>query len=141
MVDVLSPAQRHLNMSRIRGKDTKPEMLLRRGLHKLGFRYRLHVRNLPGCPDLVFPSLRAAVFVNGCFWHGHSCPMFKLPETRTDFWAKKINANRERDKRALDALHASGWRAFVLWECSVRGHNKGNLNNVIEEVASWLRQC
>jgi len=89
MVDVLSPEQRRLNMSRIRGRDTKPEMLIRRGLHAQGFRYRLQNRKLPGRPDLVFPRYHAVIFVHGCFWHGHNCPMFKLPGTRQEFWSKK----------------------------------------------------
>ena len=87
MVDVLTPEQRRLNMSRIRGKDTKPELLLRHGLHARGLRYRLHRKDLPGRPDMVFPRYRAAILVHGCFWHGHDCPLFKLPATRREFWA------------------------------------------------------
>lgn len=90
MADVLTPEQRRLNMSRIRGRDTKPELLLRRGLHARGLRFRLHRKDLPGCPDLVFPRFRVTVFVHGCFWHGHECPMFKWPGTRTDFWRRKM---------------------------------------------------
>src|ERR1700710_434307 len=91
--DVHSPEVRSHNMSRIRGRDTKPEMLIRRGLHARGFRFRLHARDLPGRPDLVFPKRSAAVLVHGCFWHGHDCPMFHLPATRPEFWQAKINSN------------------------------------------------
>ena len=121
MVDVLTPKQRSLNMSRIRGKNTKPELTLRRGLHALGFRFRLHRKDLPGCPDLVFPGRRAAIFVHGCFWHGHACPMCKMPATRTEFWQVKISGNRDRDERAVSALGAADWRVMVVWECSLRG--------------------
>ena len=139
MVDVLTPEQRRLNMSRIRSKDTKPEMLLRRGLHARGFRFRLHRRELPGCPDLVFPHYRAVIFVNGCFWHGHDCPMFKLPATRTEFWAAKIAANRARDARALERLAAGGWRTLVIWECLLRGPARQSSEDVLDLVAKWLR--
>lgn len=138
MADVLTPEQRRLNMSRIRDRDTKPEMLLRRGLHARGLRFRLHRRDLPGCPDLVFPALRAVVFVHGCFWHGHNCPMFKLPATRTEFWAAKIEGNRRRDVRALEELSAAGWRTFVLWECDLRGPARRPLEVVIDKVVAWL---
>lgn len=138
MADVLTPEQRRLNMSRIRGRDTKPEMLLRRGLHARGLRFRLHRRDLPGCPDLVFPALRAAVFVHGCFWHGHDCAMFKLPATRTEFWSAKIEGNRRRDIRALQDLSAAGWRTFVLWECDLRGPARRPLETVIDDVVAWL---
>src|SRR5215471_13052693 len=104
MADVLTPEQRRLNMSRIRGRDTKPELLLRRSLHARGLRFRLHRRDLPGCPDLVFPRFRAAIFVHGCFWHGHTCPMFKMPKTRTVFWRNKIHKNLDRDRTARAKL-------------------------------------
>lgn len=97
-------------MAGIRGKDTRPEMILRRGLHARGFRFRLHDRRLPGSPDLVFPGRRAAVFVHGCFWHGHACPLFRLPATRQEFWRAKIEGNAARDKGAEAALLADGWR-------------------------------
>ena len=99
MVDVLTRAQRKLNMSNIRGRDTKPEKLIRNGLHRLGFRFRLHHKSLPGRPDLVFPRYNAVIFVHGCFWHGHDCPLFKLPATRRSFWLDKISGNFKRDQR------------------------------------------
>lgn len=138
MTDVLTTAQRRLNMSRIRGRDTKPELLLRRGLHALGFRYSLHRRDLPGCPDIVFPRFRAVVFVHGCFWHGHDCPMFKLPATRTEFWASKIAGNRERDASVLKCLSAKGWRTLTFWECTLRGPARRPVDEILNCVAAWL---
>lgn len=140
MADVLTTEQRRLNMSRIRGKDTKPEMILRRGLHAMGFRYRLHRKGLPGKPDLVFPRYRAVIFVHGCFWHGHDCPMFKLPATRTEFWREKIVANQERDRAAIEALQAAGWRVLIVWECALRGSQKCRPEDVIEACADFLYQ-
>ena len=119
MVDVLTPEQRRLNMSRICSRDTKPEMIVRRGLHALGLRFRLSRKDLPGRPDLVLSKYRTVILVHGCFWHGHSCPMFKWPATRPDFWEKKINSNRARDGAAVNALRADSWRVLVVWECAL----------------------
>jgi len=121
MADLLTPKQRSYNMSRIRGRDTKPELILRRGLHALGLRFRLHRKDLPGTPDLVFPRYRTVIQVHGCFWHGHNCAMFKWPATRADFWKGKILGNRKRDQAALLALNEMGWRALVVWECALSG--------------------
>lgn len=139
MADVLTPAQRRLNMSRIRGRDTRPEMLIRSGLHAAGLRYRLHVRNLPGCPDLVFPRYRAVVLVHGCFWHGHNCPMFKLPTTRAAFWRQKIDRNRERDCVAAAKLKEESWRVLTVWECSLKGTRRCPLERVLKESAAFIR--
>jgi len=139
MVDVLTPDQRRLNMSRIRSRDTKPEMALRRGLHRRSFRFRLHCRNLPGRPDLVFPRYRSVIQVNGCFWHGHDCPLFKLPATRSEFWSAKIASNRERDTRALRDLAAAGWRVLVVWECALKGTGRRPLENVLTICERFLR--
>ena len=138
MVDVLTPEQRRFNMSRIRGRDTKPELTLRRGLHALGFRFRLHRRDLPGRPDLVFPGRGAAVFVHGCFWHGHDCPMCRLPGTRTAFWTAKIQGNRDRDRRAVSALMTSSWRVLVVWECALRGPARLPYKMVLAKCATFL---
>lgn len=138
MVDVLTPEQRRFNMSRIRGKDTKPEMLLRRGLHALGFRFRLHRKDLPGRPDLVFPSRRAVIFMHGCFWHGHACPMCRIPATRREFWTAKITGNRVRDAAATDRLRVLGWRVFVVWECALRGPARRPESDVIRRCAGFL---
>lgn len=137
-MDVLTAEQRRLNMSRIRGTDTKPEMQLRRGLHALGFRYRLHARDLPGRPDLVFPRHRAVIQVHGCFWHGHDCPMFKTPATRTEFWLTKIRKNRERDTKSAEALREAGWRVLTVWECSVRGPNKRPFADVLAGCGKFI---
>jgi len=139
MTDVLTPEQRSFNMSRIRGRDTKPELLLRRGLHALGFRFRLHRKDLPGRPDLVFPARRAVIFAHGCFWHGHDCPMCRLPATRTSFWQSKIYGNRDRDRRATGALAAAGWRVLVVWECALRGPVRLPEGEALASCASFLR--
>lgn len=139
MVDVLTPAQRQFNMSRIRGKDTKPEMLLRRGLHASGFRFRLHRRDLPGRPDLVFPARRAVIFAHGCFWHGHACPMCRMPDTRREFWAAKITGTRSRDEAAENKLLLMGWRVLVVWECALRGPAQLPEGEVIGCCAEFLR--
>lgn len=126
-------------MAGIRGKDTKPEMLIRRGLHALGFRYRLHGRKLAGKPDLVLARFAAVIFVHGCFWHGHDCPLFRLPGTGQDFWQKKIATNQANDAKASDTLQASGWRVATVWECALRGKNRKPLGDVLAELATWLR--
>ena len=139
MVDVLTPEQRRLNMSRIRGRDTKPEMILRRGLHALGLRFRLHRKDLPGRPDLVFPRYRAVIQVHGCFWHGHDCPMFKWPATRAEFWKEKIVGNRRRDRASLGALHESGWRVLVVWECALRGPRRRSVRDVLSRCEVFVK--
>ena len=121
MADVHSAAQRSYNMSQIKGTNTAPEMRVRRLLHGMGFRYRLHGEGLPGKPDLVFPSARAVLFVHGCFWHMHRCKYGKpVPATNQTFWAEKRRGNVERDKRNRAALKAQGWHVFEVWECHVR---------------------
>jgi len=139
MADVLTPDQRRLNMSRIRGRDTKPELLLRRGLHARGLRFRLHHKNLPGRPDLVLARYNAVIFVHGCFWHGHKCPMFKLPTTRAEFWHGKIEQNRRRDLSAHASLAHSGWRILTIWECALKGPRRLPLEGVLDEILRWLR--
>ena len=121
MADVLTPAQRQLNMRRIKARNTRPEIRVRRLLHRHGLRFRLHRQDLPGSPDIVLPRHRLALFVHGCFWHGHACPLFKVPATRTDFWMAKIAANIARDQRALEELGALGWRCGCVWECALKG--------------------
>lgn len=139
MADVVPHAVRSRMMAGIRGKDTKPEMLLRRGLHALGFRYRLHVRDLPGKPDLVFPGRRAVLFAHGCFWHGHDCALFVWPKSREEWWRQKIERNRAVDARAMAALAAAGWRVGVVWECALKGRGRKPLPEVIESCAAWLQ--
>ncbi|QRM56400.1 DNA mismatch endonuclease Vsr [Sinorhizobium sp. BG8] len=136
--DVHSPSVRSFNMSRIRSVDTAPEMLIRRGLHARGRRFRLHTPNVPGRPDLLFPKHQAAFFVHGCFWHGHTCPLFRVPASRTEFWIRKIGANRLRDQRNSQELVAQGWRVLVIWECSTRGRAKRPVGEVLDLCESFL---
>ncbi|MFA5964554.1 MAG: very short patch repair endonuclease [Sphingomonas sp.] len=136
MVDIVDVATRSRMMAGIRGRDTKPEIVLRRALHALGLRYRLHCKLLPGKPDLVFPKFHAVVFVHGCFWHRHrGCRFATTPATRPEFWSDKLNGNAERDSRNLDALLTAGWRTAVVWECSIKA-NGGPL--IATEVSDWL---
>jgi DNA mismatch endonuclease (patch repair protein) len=124
-------------MARIRSTDTKPEMILRRGLHAAGFRYRLHVPGLPGKPDIVLPKFRSVIFVHGCFWHGHAdCKNFRIPKTRPEFWTAKINTNRDRDNRTIAAIRDAGWRVLVVWECATRSIC---VDNLVRIVAAWLQ--
>ena len=126
-------------MAGIRGRDTKPELILRRGLHASGFRYRVSPRDVPGKPDMVFPKYRAVVFANGCFWHGHDCHLFKWPSSREEFWRTKIGRNRERDAEVRQQLARDGWRIATIWECALKGREKLQPQAVIETVAAWLR--
>lgn len=121
-MDTLSPEERSERMSRVRGSDTKPELAVRRLIHSLGYRYRLHDRSLPGRPDIVFPKRRKVIFVHGCFWHRHpNCKLARLPKSRREFWIPKLEANAKRDAQHLARLAAMGWQAMVVWECEVRG--------------------
>jgi len=123
MADRMTPEQRHRCMSRIRGRDTKPEMVVRRWLWRQGFRYRLYVKSLPGRPDIVLRKWRTVIFVNGCFWHGHDCTKHR-PTTHAQFWQDKINRNRERDARNQALLQAAGWHVIVVWECQLSPKNR-----------------
>jgi DNA mismatch endonuclease, patch repair protein len=121
-MDTLTKAERSERMARIRSKDTQPELRVRRIVHALGYRYRLHRRDLPGCPDLVFPSRRKIVFVHGCFWHSHQgCVIANKPKSRSDFWVEKFERNKLRDARNQEALKLDGWRVFTVWECETKG--------------------
>lgn len=139
MVDVVSAAVRSRMMAGIRGTNTKPELILRKGLHARGFRFRLHDKALPGKPDIVFPRYRAVIFAHGCFWHGHDCHLFKWPSTRPEFWQQKIGRNREVDAISETALADAGWRRAVVWECALKGRTKLPLEEVIGSCAEWLR--
>lgn len=122
-MDSLTRSQRSERMGRIKGKDTKPELLVRRLTHGMGFRYRLHDGRFPGRPDLVFPARKKAIFVHGCFWHRHaseSCKLGRLPKSRLDFWLPKLEANRLRDERNLAELERLGWQVLVIWECELK---------------------
>lgn len=125
-------------MSGIRAKNTRPELALRKALHARGFRYRLHSAGVPGKPDIVLPRYRAAVFVHGCFWHGHDCHLFRLPKTRTDFWREKIGRNQTRDAIVTGELAEQGWRQLAIWECAIRGRTKIGLEAAVNQTVAWL---
>lgn len=136
--DVVDAATRSRMMAGIRGKDTKPELIIRRGLHALGFRFRLHDRKLAGHPDMVLPRHRAVIFIHGCFWHGHDCQLFRWPKTREDFWREKIGRNRERDAEAEGHLEDAGWRVLKIWECSMKGIDRIGAEIILPKTAEWL---
>lgn len=138
LADVVDAATRSRMMSGIRNRDTFPEVIVRRGLHRLGFRYRLHPRDVIGRPDFVLPKYRVAVFVHGCFWHGHDCHLFRLPSTRRQFWRNKISANRHRDETVRAALRAEGWRQLVVWECAFKGKGPKAPGRTVQRIAIWL---
>ena len=138
MVDVHSVAQRSRNMSAIRGKHTKPEIQIRRGLFSRGYRYRLHRQDLPGKPDLVLPKYRAVIQVQGCFWHKHNCRYFKWPATRPEFWRQKIEGNVVRDQRALYQLKTKDWRALIIWECALKRNSPSEFEDLIDQIEQWL---
>jgi DNA mismatch endonuclease (patch repair protein) len=136
MTDILSPVERSERMARIGSKDTGPELQLRQELHSRGFRYRLHLKELPGRPDIVFPARRIAIFVNGCFWHGHSCAIGHVPKSNSDFWKKKIQSNRSRDARNIRHLRALGWTVINVWECQLS--SKGRAAYAYARVEKFL---
>lgn len=138
MPDTISPQKRSEVMAKVGSKDTRPELVIRRGLHLRGFRYRLHDSKLPGKPDLVFPRYKAVIFVNGCFWHGHDCPRFRLPSSNTEYWNGKIARNVARDKGNRQLLHAEGWRVLTVWECALTGKEKLDLKIVLARASEWL---
>jgi DNA mismatch endonuclease (patch repair protein) len=137
--DVHDTATRSKNMAAIKGSHTKPEIQVRKAMHAAGLRYRLHVRDLPGKPDLVFPKYKAVIFVNGCFWHRHDCHLFKWPSTRKEFWQAKINRNVANDDRASAALRAAGWRVATVWECALKGKTRLDAGHAMRALAKWVQ--
>jgi len=131
-MDVLSPKQRRYNMSRIKGKNTRPELLIRKWLWSHGYRYRLYKKTLSGKPDIVFPGKRKAIFINGCFWHKHNCKYFKWPESNTKFWKDKILETVKRDKKNYKKLEKAGWEYLIIWECEVKNISSITLENKIK---------
>ena len=132
MIDTLTPSARSERMGRVRGRDTKPEMVVRRLIHGMGYRYRLQARDLPGRPDIVFRKRKKAIFVHGCFWHRHpdpSCKLARLPKTRLDFWLPKLEGNRKRDIANVKRLEEMGWQVLLVWECELR--DREQLKNVL----------
>ena len=142
MADVHSPEERSYNMSSIRGKDTKPEEIVRKYLFSKGFRYRKNATDLPGKPDIVLPKYRTCIFVNGCFWHVHvGCKYFVWPQNNADFWRKKLLANKERDKTVTEKLRESGWRVITIWECELKGDKAKNTLESLAWVIKASSQC
>ena len=139
MIDVVSPEIRSRMMAGIRGKNTKPELIIRSALHRLGFRYRLHARKLPGKPDIVLPKWKATIFVHGCFWHAHDCRLFKLPATRRSWWKHKLERNRLNDARAIQMLRDQGWRTLTIYECALRGPGRIDETVLFQKIEVWLR--
>ncbi|UGU17950.1 DNA mismatch endonuclease Vsr [Sinomicrobium kalidii] len=136
MADVHDKKTRSYNMSRIKGKDTKPEILVRKYLFSLGFRYRLHDKNFPGKPDLVFPKYRKVVFIHGCYWHGHEdCKYFVPPKTKTEWWLNKIGNNKKRDEQNISRIRDMGWLPIIIWECELKpGKRDKTFENLVEEL-------
>ncbi len=139
MTDVHDAQTRSRNMAAIKGRNTKPELIIRKALHRAGFRYRLHAKDLPGKPDLVFPRYNAALFINGCFWHQHNCHLFKWPGTRQDFWKKKISGNVANDQKKIATLHEYGWRTGIIWECALKGKTRIEEDEAIQRLTEWLQ--
>lgn len=139
MADIVSPQKRSEMMSGIRSKNTKPEIIIRKALHRQGFRFRLHGTGLPGKPDLVFPKYKAVIFTHGCFWHGHECPLFKWPSSRPDFWKNKINRNREKDRESLEKLLDDNWRVMIIWECALKGKVRLRTDHMVLQVSGWIK--
>ena len=135
MVDHVTAERRSYIMSKVGQKNTKPELALRRAIHRLGYRFRLHRRHLPGSPDIVFPSRRKVVFVHGCFWHGHGCRWGRLPKSRPDYWPSKIETNKERDRRVLTELRDAGWEPLVVWQCELK-----DLEGAVDRVEAFLKR-
>lgn len=137
MTDVVDTRTRSRMMAGIRGKDTGPELAVRRALFAAGFRFRLHRRDLPGAPDIALPGRRIALFVHGCFWHHHvGCRYAKIPATRREFWTAKLDANMRRDRRAVEDLLGMGWRALIVWECALR--DRVARESLPESLARWI---
>lgn len=138
MTDVHDKKTRSYNMSRIKGKNTKPEMLVRKFLHKNGYRYRLNYSKLPGKPDIVLPKYKTVIFINGCFWHGHKgCKFFVIPKTRAEWWTEKINGTIERDEIKIKELKKNGWIVKILWECELKPENR---TKTLEDLLVFLRK-
>ena len=136
-MDKITPQQRSRNMAHVKGKDTKPEKLVRSLLHGMGYRFRLHIKTLPGKPDIVLPRYRAAIFVHGCFWHGHEgCRRATIPATRTEFWESKISGNKERDLRNIAALEDLGYRCLTVWQCEMK-----DSENLKQRLSAFLGEA
>lgn len=138
MPDTVSAETRKRIMTAVKGKNTKPELVVRRLLHTLGFRFRLHVKDLPGHPDIVMPKYRAVVLVHGCFWHGHDCHLYRLPKTRSDWWSAKVDRNRDLDRRTVESLEERKWRVAEVWECAIKGRTRIPHEEIADQLEEWL---
>ncbi|WP_395745120.1 very short patch repair endonuclease [Prosthecobacter sp.] len=141
MADIVDSETRSRMMSGIRGKNTRPEIQVRQILHRLGFRFRLHVSRLAGKPDIVLSRFKAAILIHGCFWHGHECALFRWPATRPEFWRQKIGRNRINDARTVEKLREDGWRVATIWECAMRGDTRMNTDELGNTLKKWLHSC
>lgn len=139
MTDHVSPEKRSQIMAAVKGRNTGPEYTVRKILYGAGYRYRLHVKNLAGKPDIVLRKYKAVIFVHGCFWHGHGCNLSKVPpKTRKIFWKNKISANKLRDKRAIEQLHFEGWRVCLIWDCALQRQGKINRGKLLKILSQWI---
>jgi len=138
MTDIVDKAARSRMMSGIRGKNTKAEIIIRKGLHARGFRYRLYSTKLPGKPDIMLPKYKALILINGCFWHAHNCHLFKLPATRKEFWEVKIRSNTRRDEKNLKQYWNTGWKTMIIWECALKGKTKLPLEFILNLTTHWI---
>lgn len=138
-MDTVDKKTRSYIMSRVKGKNTTPEKLVRSFLHRLGYRFRIHFKKLPGHPDIVLPKYNAIILINGCFWHGHNCHLGTIPSTRKQFWKQKFKENRRRDKNNIKIYHNLGWRVLIIWECSLKGKNRIDIESLIQTTNNWLK--
>ena len=125
-------------MAGIKSKNTKPEIIVRKMLHRRGFRFRLHSKKVTGKPDLSLRKYNAFIFVHGCFWHKHTCPLFKMPSSRTEFWEKKFETNKSRDKKVISDLLSQKYRVCVVWECALKNKSSSQINRLIDDISDWL---
>lgn len=138
MADVVTKEKRSAMMAGIKGKNTQPEIAIRKALYGKGYRYRLHAKDLPGKPDLVFPKYRTVIFVHGCFWHRHNCHLFKWPSTRREFWEEKITGNANRDILHRTRLVEAGWKIVIIWECAMKGKHRLPLEEILDSTVVAL---
>jgi len=141
MTDIVDQRTRSRMMSGIRGKNTKPEVLIRSLLHSRGYRFRKHYDRLPGKPDIALPKYRALILVNGCFWHGHDCHLFKWPATNHDFWKQKFSVNIARDRKLFEIYRQAGWRVLTIWECSLKGKRRLSETTIVDQMTAWLNSA
>lgn len=139
MTDIVNETNRSKMMSQIKSKNTKIELIVRSGLHRRGYRFRLHKKGLPGKPDLFMPKYHSVIFINGCFWHMHGCHLSTIPKTRTEFWIDKLASNKRRDLKNLTNLHRLGYRVLTVWECALRGKSDDEIQHVLNSIIEWLK--